>query len=145
VLVTWGEASAYCAWSGGRLPTEAEWEKAARGTDGRIWPWGNTWDAAKANTAEGKREDATPAGQFTAGASPYGALDMAGNVWQWTSSLDAPYPYRAGDGREDPARPGARVVRGGAWMFGAAIARPAMRNRLDPDSRAISVGFRCAR
>ncbi len=144
VLVTWQQANAYCKWVGGRLPTEAEWEKAARGTDGRIYPWGNEWDVSKANTAESRREDATSVGQFPTGASPYGALDMVGNVWQWTNSLDKPYPYEPNDGREDPKVGGLRITRGGSWLFGAGVDRIATRNRFEATDASLSIGFRCA-
>jgi formylglycine-generating enzyme required for sulfatase activity len=143
VLVNWNEASAYCKWAGGRLPSEAEWEKAARGADGRTWSWGNEWDTAKANTAESSPQDASPVGQFPKGASPYGALDMVGNVWQWTSSLDKPYPYNANDGREDPQAPGLRVTRGGSWLFGAVVSRVATRNAFEATDASLSIGFRC--
>jgi formylglycine-generating enzyme required for sulfatase activity len=121
VEVSWHDAEAYCNWlaqvtgKAYRLPSEAEWEKGARGTDGRIYPWGNDWDPKRCNSKEGGPGDTTPVGVYPQGASPYGLLDMAGNVWEWCRSLYKPYPYDAKDGREDPKATGHRVVRGGAF------------------------------
>ena len=109
VRVSWYDAADYCRWLSEatgrpyRLPTEAEWEKAARGTGGGIYPWGDTWDAKRCNTKESGSGDTTPVGAYPRGASPYGLMDMAGNVWEWTSSRLWDYPYQAGDGREDPS------------------------------------------
>jgi formylglycine-generating enzyme required for sulfatase activity len=94
--------------------TEAEGEKAARGTDGRIYPRGDGWDAARANTKVGGPLQTTPVGSYPEGVSPYGALDMAGNLWKWTGSVFTPYPYVAGGGRERPDAEGFRVLRGGS-------------------------------
>jgi formylglycine-generating enzyme required for sulfatase activity len=124
VGVTWFEARAYAAWLSVctgktyRLPTEAEWEKAARGKRGRLHPWGYRWDAAKCNTLEGRILGTSPVGAFPEGTSPYGAMDMAGNVWEWTGTLYQPYPYVNDVSRENAESEGKRVLRGGSWFNG---------------------------
>ncbi len=159
VYVSWDDAQEFCRWlnttpalkalpSGLQfcLPTEDEWEKAARGMDGRIYPWGNEWDAGRCNTSESKIGDTTPVGQYSPkGDSPFGLQDMAGNVWEWCQSKYYRfYPYmrflhgvdQSGD---------ARVVRGGAWNGNSGIARAAYRNWNPPVDRRNNYGFRvCA-
>lgn len=166
VGVTWHDARAYCDWLTGmwrvegrikqgeevRLPSECEWEKAARGSDGRLWPWGSEWDEANCNNGELNLSDASPVGMFPTGASPYGCLDMAGNTWEWTMSLwgedwqkpQFGYPYDPADGREDRAAGDkvSRVLRGGSFSDDRHFARCASRFRYSPLRRYDLDGFR---
>lgn len=127
VLVTWEEALAYCTWMGGRLPTQEEWERAARGIDGRSYPWGETFTPTHANTRESGLGGPTPVGIFVEGESPNGALDMAGNVWEWTTSDYDQYT---------------KILRGGAWNFPADSARTFVTERSRPHNRSHAIGFR---
>lgn len=142
--VIWWDALAFARWNGMTLPSEAEWEKAARGVDGRIYPWGNAFDAKKCNTEEGKKGGTTPVGLYSPqGDSPYGCADMAGNVWEWTRSLWGTdwgepafkYPYRFDDRREDESADKSilRVLRGGSFDFDSRNARCSCRSLDDPD------------
>ena len=144
--VTWFEARDFCAARGGRLPTEREWEYAARGQESLIYPWGDTFDAARAVSSAGRANTQGPApvGSRPDGASWVGALDMSGNVWEWTSTLYRDYPY-ADDGREDPAIAGERVVRGGSYLAGDGFLRAANRAGFAPDMKYGDMGFRCVR
>ena len=136
--VDWNQAKTYCASMGKRLPTEQEWEKAARGRNGRVYPWGN----GGASCARGIMDDESgvgcgqkrtwPVGSKPSGASPYGVLDMSGNVWEWTSDW-----YRLGQK--------GRVARGGSWVDEPRYVRASSRDWQDPATRYSSVGFRCAR
>ncbi|HIA04386.1 MAG TPA: formylglycine-generating enzyme family protein [Myxococcales bacterium] len=148
-FVSWDDAQAYAKWVHRRLPTEAEWEKAARGVDGRIWPWGNT-DPADSETAWGQfgQEDSFPVavGSFPDGASPVGALDMAGGVWEWCQDQYDQFFYPKSAPRNpecEAGDPRYRVARGGACNYSAFTARAAFRGWNLPSTRANCYGFRC--
>ena len=149
VNIRWSEAIAFCEWASSvtgrnvQLPSEAQWEKAARGTDGRKYPWGNEVPDANRLNFNNNVVDTTPVGQYSPqGDSPYGAADMAGNVYQWTSSLKRAYPYQPGDGREDLQSRDWRIVRGGSFAVGRNSVRSANRIAYDPISRNNDISFR---
>lgn len=175
VDISWHEAQMFCRWLSSqtgrlyRLPTEAEWEKAARGTDRRSFAWGDEFSSDRCNTKESGIGATTPVGRYGAGASPYGVLDMTGNVWEWTQSLQAPYPYQHDDGRNNlepldqtqrprfwrklfraatehaaPVIETRRIMRGGCYANPEGFARCACRLRLAPDRRTPFLGLRLA-
>ena len=157
VFVNWEQADAYCRWAGVRLPTEAEWEYAARGPEALIYPWGNEFDGTRLNycdtncgdreadeTFDDGYEDTAPVGSYPTGASWCGALDMSGNVWEWAADWFHQYGQGPDDNPTGPSSGDYRTWRGGSWENTPKDTRSAIRNWIASRSTGESTGFRCA-
>lgn len=149
VQISWDQAFTFCAWRDARLPTEAEWEKAARGSDGRTYPWGEGLDCSLANWATSSGTcvgDTAAVGSYPEGASPFGVMDLAGNVWEWVADWYAPDYYQDSppENPHGPEEGELKVLRGGSWVSNELNLRAAFRNNLEPSSTSSNIGFRCA-
>ncbi len=145
IFVSWDQANAYCQWVGRELPTEAQWEKAARGADGRIYPWGNQAADSSLANYNSNVGDTAEVGSYPAGTSPYGAMDMAGNVWEWVADWysDAYYSQSPTNNPSGPASGQYRFLRGGSWFYDEYDIRSAVRYWNPPSSADNNLGFRC--